>query len=87
VRVTVLNGGGQQGAAARAAADLQRLGVRVAGTGNAPKPTGAASILGYPPALEEQARLLQSLLGNGVKLDRSDAARGLVLTVGTSFRL
>jgi LCP family protein required for cell wall assembly len=87
VRVTVLNGGGQQGAAARAAADLQRLGVRVTGTGNAPKRTGAASNLAYPPALEEQARLLQSLLGNGVKLDRSDAARGLVLTVGTSFRL
>jgi hypothetical protein len=83
----VLNGGGQQGAAARAAADLQRLGVRVAGTGNAPKRTGAASTLAYPPALEEQAKLLQSLLGNGVELDRSDAARGLVLTVGTSFRL
>jgi LCP family protein required for cell wall assembly len=87
VRVTVLNGGGQQGAAARAAADLQRLGVQVAGTGNAPKPTGAASTLAYPPALEEQAKLLQSLLGNGVELDRSDAARGLVLTVGTSFTL
>jgi LCP family protein required for cell wall assembly len=87
VRVTVLNGGGQQGAAARAAADLQRLGVRVAGTGNAPKPTGAASSLAYPPALEEQAKLLQSLLGSGVELDRSDAARGLVLTVGTSFTL
>ncbi|HEX8134910.1 MAG TPA: LCP family protein, partial [Actinomycetes bacterium] len=87
VRVTVLNGGGQQGAAARAAADLQRLGVRVAGTGNAPKPTGAASTLAYPPALEEQAKLLQSLLGNDVGLDRSDAARGLVLTVGTSFTL
>jgi LCP family protein required for cell wall assembly len=87
VRVTVLNGGGQQGAAARAAADLQRLGVRVAGTGNAPKPTGAASTLAYPPALEEQAKLLQSLLGSGVELDRSDAARGLVLTVGTSLTL
>jgi LCP family protein required for cell wall assembly len=87
VRVTVLNGGGQQGAAARAAAALQRLGVQVAGTGNAPKPTGAASTLAYPPALEQQARLLESLLGNGVKLDRSDTARGLVLTVGTSFTL
>jgi LCP family protein required for cell wall assembly len=87
VRVTVLNGGGQQGAAARAAADLQRLGVRVAGTGNAPKPTGAASTLAYPPALEQQARLLQTLLGSGVELERSNAARGLVLTVGTSFTL
>jgi LCP family protein required for cell wall assembly len=87
VRVTVLNGGGVQGAAARAAAGLQRLGVKVAATGNAPKRTGAASTLAYPPALERQARLLGSLLGNRVKLDRSDTADGLVLTVGTSFTL
>jgi hypothetical protein len=83
----VLNGGGVQGAAARAAAGLQRLGVRVAGTGNAPKPTGSASTLVYPPSLERQAKLLGSLLGNRVKLDRSDSADGLVLTVGTSFTL
>jgi LCP family protein required for cell wall assembly len=87
VRVTVLNGGGQQGAAARAAAALQRLGVRVAGTGNAPKPTGSASTLAYPPSLQRQAELLGSLLGSRVKLDRSDTANGLVLTVGTSFTL
>jgi LCP family protein required for cell wall assembly len=87
VRVTVLNGGGQPGAAARAAAGLQRLGVQVAGTGNATRPTGAASTLAYPPALEQQAKLLGSLLGNRVKLVRSGAAEGLVLTVGTSFRL
>jgi hypothetical protein len=76
-----------QGAAARAAAALQRLGVRVAGTGNAPKPTGSASTLAYPPALQRQAELLGSLLGSRVKLDRSDTANGLVLTVGTSFTL
>jgi len=87
VRVTVLNGGGVQGAAARAAAGLQRLGVRVAATGNATKPTGAASTLAYPPALEQQAKLLGSLLGNRVKLDRSATADGLILTVGTSFTL
>ena len=87
VRVTVLNGGGVPGAAARAAAGLQRLGVKVAATGNATKPTGAASTLAYPPALEQQAKLLGSLLGNRVKLNRSDTADGLVLTVGTSFTL
>jgi len=87
VRVTVLNGGGTQGAAARAAADLQRLGVRVAATGNATKPTGTASTLAYPPALEQQAKLLGSLLGNRVKLVPSGTADGLVLTVGTSFTL
>ena len=87
VRVTVLNGGGVPGAAARAAAGLQRLGVRVAATGNATKPTGAASTLAYPPALEQQAKLLGSLLGNRVKLVPSGTADGLVLTVGTSFTL
>jgi LCP family protein required for cell wall assembly len=85
--VTVLNGGGVQGAAARAAAGLQRLGVRVAGTGNAARPTGKASTLAYPPRLEQQARLLGTLLGDQVKLVRSDAVDGLVLTVGTSFTL
>jgi LCP family protein required for cell wall assembly len=87
VRVTVLNGGGTQGAAARAAADLQRLGIKVAATGNATRPTGAASTLAYPPALQEQAKLLGSLLGDRVKVVQTDAVDGLVLTVGTSFTL
>jgi LCP family protein required for cell wall assembly len=87
VRVTVLNGGGEQGAAARAAAALQRLGVRVAGTGNAAKPTGEASTLTYRASLEQQAKLLGTLLGGQVRLVPSDGVNGLVLTVGTSFRL
>jgi LCP family protein required for cell wall assembly len=87
MRVTVLNGGGEQGAAARAAAALQRLGVRVAGTGNAAKPTGEASTLAYRASLEQQAKLLGTLLGGRVRLVPSDGVNGLVLTVGTSFRL
>jgi LCP family protein required for cell wall assembly len=86
-RVTVLNGGGVQGAAARAAEGLQRLGVRVVATGNATKPTGKASTLAYPPNLEQQARLLGTLLGAQVRLVPSEAVNGLVLTVGTSFTL
>jgi LCP family protein required for cell wall assembly len=87
VRVTVLNGGGVQGAASRAAASLQGLGVRVAGTGNAPAKTGAASTLTYPVALEQQARLLGSLLGGRVRLVRTDRGTAtLVLTVGTAFQ-
>jgi LCP family protein required for cell wall assembly len=85
--VTVLNGGGVQGAASRAAADLRRLGVRVAGTGNAARPTGQASTLAYPPALEQQARLLGAALGDRVELVEADGPRSLVLTVGTGFRL
>jgi LCP family protein required for cell wall assembly len=87
VQVTVLNGGGVPGAAADAAADLRRLGVQVAATGNAPEPTGAASTLTYPAALSQQAELLGSLLGAHVTLVRTDAADGLVLTVGAGFRL
>jgi LCP family protein required for cell wall assembly len=85
--VTVLNGGGVQGAAARAAADLRRLGVRVAGTGNAAEPTGQASTLAYPPDLERQARLLGAVLGGGVELVRADHRDALVLTVGSGFDL
>jgi LCP family protein required for cell wall assembly len=85
--VTVLNGGGVQGAAARAAADLRRLGVRVAGTGNAAEPTGQSSTLAYPPGLERQARLLGAVLGGGVELVKADHHDALVLTVGSGFRL
>jgi LCP family protein required for cell wall assembly len=85
--VTILNGGGVQGAASRAAADLRRLGVRVAGTGNATQPTGQSSTLAYPPGLEQQARLLGAVLGGGVELRRADQHDALVLTVGSGFRL
>jgi hypothetical protein len=85
--VTVLNGGGVQGAASRAAGDLRRLGVRVAGTGNAAKPTGRASTLAYPPAMAAQARLLWAVLGGGVTLVKADGGTSLVLTVGSEFRL
>jgi LCP family protein required for cell wall assembly len=85
--VTVLNGGGVQGAAARAAADLRRLGVRVASTGNAAKPTGRATTLAYPPDLEQQAQLLGAVLGGRVELVPADHPDALVLTVGSGFRL
>jgi LCP family protein required for cell wall assembly len=85
--VTVLNGGGVTGAAARAAADLRRLGVQVVGTGNAATPTGQASTLAYPPDLARQARLLGEVLGGTVKLVKADDGATLVLTVGTGFRL
>ena len=73
--------------AARAAADLRRLGVRVVGTGNAASPTGQASTLAYPPALAGQGRLLASVLGGQVKLVKAGDGASLVLTVGSGFRL
>ena len=85
--VTVLNGSGAAGAAARAATDLRRLGVRIVGTGNAATPTGQASTLAYPPALARQARLLASVLGGKVKLVKAGDGASLTLTVGSGFRL
>jgi LCP family protein required for cell wall assembly len=85
--VMVLNGSGVQGAASRAAADLRRLGVQVAGTGNATRPTGQVSVLAYPPGLEQQAQLLDAVLGGRVELVQADHPDALVLTVGPGFRL
>jgi LCP family protein required for cell wall assembly len=85
--VTVLNGSGVEGAAARAATDLRRLGVRVVGTGNAATPTGRATTLAYPPALAGQARLLAAVLGGKVKLVKANDGGSLTLTVGSGFRL
>jgi hypothetical protein len=85
--VSVLNGSGAAGAAARAAEGLRRLGVRVVGTGNAATPTGQASTLAYPPDMAAQARLLRSVLGGRVTLVKADAGTSLVLTVGSGFRL
>jgi LCP family protein required for cell wall assembly len=91
VRLVVLNGSGEQGAAARAAERLRHYGLQVVQTGNASKRTRDASTLTYPPALDQQARLLQFLLGNQVELVRGNAgqsggSRNLVLTVGTGFQ-
>ena len=85
--VTVLNGSGAEGAAARAAAGLRRLGVKVVGTGNAATPTGQATTLAYPPALARHARLLAAVLGGKVKLVKTGGGASLVLTVGSGFRL
>ncbi|HEV3013990.1 MAG TPA: LCP family protein [Actinomycetota bacterium] len=85
--VTVHNGSGVEGAAARAATDLRRLGVKVVGTGNAATPTGQTSTLAYPPALARHARLLASVLGGKIKLVKAPDGASLTLTVGSGFRL
>jgi LCP family protein required for cell wall assembly len=96
LRVVVLNGGGVQGAAAQAADGLRAYGLQIVQTGNASTPTGARSTLRYPKAMTQQAKLLSALLGDQVKLVRSNgsstdgAAFGrnvLILTVGSSFTI
>lgn len=90
LRMSVLNGTGQQGAASRAADTLRTYGLKIVGTGNAPSEIGAQSTLTYPPNLSQQATLLGSLLGSQVKLVQSkdsSMAGQLTLTVGSSFQI
>ena len=90
VRLVVLNGGGVQGAAARAADGLRSYGLRVVQTGNASKPSGSGSTLSYPPALEQQAKLLAFLLGKQVRLERATGGAtgsgALILTVDATYQ-
>jgi LCP family protein required for cell wall assembly len=90
MRLSVLNGSGQQGAAGRVAETLRTYGLQIVGTGNAPQQIGAESTLTYPPSLAQQAILLGSLLGSQVRLVQSNdpgLAGQLTLTVGTSFQI
>jgi hypothetical protein len=90
MRLSVLNGSGQQGAAGRVAETLRTYGLRIVGTGNAPQQIGAESTLTYPPSLAQQANLLGSLLGSQVRLVQSNdpgLAGQLTLTVGSSFQI
>jgi LCP family protein required for cell wall assembly len=90
MRLSVLNGTGQQGAAGRAAETLRTYGMHIVATGNAPSQIGAQSTLAYPPNLSQQANLLGSLLGNQVRLVQSNdpsMAGQLTLTVGSSFQI
>jgi LCP family protein required for cell wall assembly len=90
LRLAVLNGSSVQGAAAQAAERLRAYGLRIVQTGNAARPTGSESTLAYPASQAQQAKLLATLLGDQLRLVRSDAAgssRTMTLTVGSSFHL
>lgn len=62
VGIMVLNGNGENGAAARAAGQLHRLGYRIAGTANAARMNYAMSIVLYRPGYRaEGLRLAREL--------------------------
>jgi len=63
VKVMVLNGNGRNGAAARAAAGLQRLGYRIAGTANASRMNYARSLVLYRPGYRSEGLRLARELG------------------------
>jgi LCP family protein required for cell wall assembly len=90
MRLSVLNGTTQQGAAGRAAESLRTYGLRIVGTGNARREIGARSTLTFPSSLSQQANLLGSLLGSQVRLVQSNdpsLAGQLTLTIGSSFQI
>jgi len=63
VRIMVLNGNGLNGAAARAAARLRRLGYRIAGTANAARMNYATSLVLYRPGYRSEGLRLARDLG------------------------
>jgi hypothetical protein len=63
VRVLVLNGNGRQGAAAVAAARVQRRGYRLGGVGNAPRSDFARSLVMYKPGFIGEGKRLGRDLG------------------------
>jgi hypothetical protein len=62
-RILVLNGNGQDGAAATAAGRLERLGYKIAATGNARRQDYAASVVMYRPGYHPEAVRLAHDLG------------------------
>jgi hypothetical protein len=63
VKIMVLNGNGRNGAAARAAAALHRLGYRIAGTANAARMNYEASLILYRPGYRAEGLRLARDLG------------------------
>lgn len=87
VSVTVLNGNGVDGSAAKAATALQPFGFRVLGTTVADNFAYAQTLIRYTAGGQAQAELLRSYLTGGVRLERDSTlpASGLVLVVGRDF--
>jgi LCP family protein required for cell wall assembly len=86
VRVRVLNGSDEDGAAEEASADLAAEGFQTVGFGNgAPMP---ATQIFYAPGLETSAQLVQSYLGGAgiVAEDSSIVDADVVVVIGDDFR-
>jgi LCP family protein required for cell wall assembly len=85
--VSVLNGLGTKGLAARTAASLQRAGYQVEAVGNAPRGGRTASTVGYPPGRLADAKALAGLVVGGATpvVDQRLAPGSLTLVVGPGF--
>jgi len=87
VRVRVLNGNGSEGAAAKAGADVQRVGFNEADRGDADNFGYARTTIRYASGQKAKADLLASYLPSGATLSADNTLRtvDLTLTVGTNY--
>lgn len=84
VSVTVLNGGGVAGLAARAAADLRSAGFVVTGIANAATSGATQSVIRYPANQAAAARTLAAAVPGAV-LQPDGSSGGIVLVVGGGY--
>ncbi|MDX6234891.1 MAG: hypothetical protein QOH68_4026, partial [Nocardioidaceae bacterium] len=87
ISVEVLNSTGQDGFAAKVAADLAKLGFRVSRTGNSPDGSDASStVIRYGPSRADSAKTLHAAIpGSELKLD-SGFGSGLQVLMGTDYQ-
>jgi polyisoprenyl-teichoic acid--peptidoglycan teichoic acid transferase len=87
VTVTVLNGLGAAGLAARTASSLRQAGYRIGSIGNAPAAGLTGSRIAYPPGRLADAKALARRLNGGARLQQNPGLEGrsLTLVVGPGF--
>lgn len=86
IRVEVLNGAGIDGLAGRAAGDLEQVGFGIAGTGNAPEPTGAKTVIRYDPRWSTSVRTVQAALPGAELVEVTGLGGTFEVVVGSGYR-
>ncbi len=84
VTVTVSNGSGRSGLAARAASGLTKAGFKVAGTGNADRQDYSTTEIRYGSGGEAAARAVLAVIPSA-KLVQRDGVTGVQLVLGSDF--
>jgi LytR cell envelope-related transcriptional attenuator len=85
VTVTVYNGSGRSGLAARAATGLTGAGFKVGGTGNADRQTYSRTEIRYGSGGEAAARAVLAVIPSAALVPRDDVTSGVQLVLGSDF--
>jgi LCP family protein required for cell wall assembly len=85
VTVTVYNGSGKSGLAARAATGLTTAGFKVGGTGNADRQDYTRSEIRYGSGGEAAARAVLAVIPGATLVPRDDVSSGVQLVLGSDF--